>query len=110
MDQMGDTMKEKFDDFQIHKRISQTVRVQKVDEKNSAICIVFFFPSQVMVLKLLKIVHFLQICADPSKKSKSIKAIYLYPSERTHHALSENSMFYRGLNNSRELLYKSTVM
>ena len=68
--------------------------------KNRVICLVSFFPSWVMVLKLTKIVHFLQICADLSKKSKSIKAIYLYPPERPHHALSENSMFYRGLNNS----------
>ena len=61
-----------------------------------------------MTLKLPKIVYFLQICADLSKKSKSIKAIYLYPSERPylypserpHYVLSENSMFHRGLNNS----------
>ena len=45
-----------------------------------------------MVLKLPKIVNFLQICADIGKKSKSIKAIYLDPSERPHHALSENSV------------------
>ena len=80
--------------------ISQTVRAQKVDEKNGVICLVSFFPSWVMVLKLPKIVHFLQICADLSKKSKSIKAIYLYPSERPHHALSKNSMFYRSISNS----------
>ena len=48
-----------------------------------------------MVLKLPKIVHFLQICAD-RKKPKYIKAIYFYPSERLYHALSENSIFYRG--------------
>ena len=53
-----------------------------------------------MVLELSKIVHFLQICADLSKESKSIKVIFLYPSERPYHALSENSMFYRGLSNS----------
>ena len=53
-----------------------------------------------MVLKLSKIVPFLQICADLSKKSKSIKTVYLYPSVRPHLALSENSMFYRGLSNS----------
>ena len=46
-----------------------------------------------MTLKLPKIVHYLQICADLSKKPKSIKAIYFYPSERFHHALSENSIF-----------------
>ena len=98
--ELGDRMKTNFDIFQIQKRISQTVRSQKVDEKKGVICQVFFFSSWVMVLKLTKIVHFLQICADLSKKSKSIKAIYLYPSERPHHALSKNSMFYRGLSNS----------
>ena len=55
-----------------------------------------------MTLKLPKIVHFLQICADLSKKSIFIKTIYLYPSERPHHALSENSMLYRGLSNSSQ--------
>ena len=53
-----------------------------------------------MVVKLPKIVHFLQICADLGKKSKFIKTNYLYPSERPHYALSENSMFYRGLRNT----------
>ena len=57
-----------------------------------------------MVLELPKIVHSLQDCADLSKKSKSIKAIYLYPPEIPHHALSENNMFYRGLSkNSRDI-------
>ena len=46
-----------------------------------------------MVLKLPKILHFFQICADLSKKPKSIKVIYFYPSERPHRALSENSIF-----------------
>ena len=55
-----------------------------------------------MVLKLPKIVHFLQVCADLSKKSKSIKTMYLYPSERPHYALSENNIFYRGLANSSQ--------
>ena len=53
-----------------------------------------------MVLRLPKIIYFFQICADLSKKFKSIKAIYLPPSERPHHALPENINFYRGLNNS----------
>ena len=46
-----------------------------------------------MVLKLPKIVHFLQICANLNKKPKYIKAIYFYPFERPHQALSENSIF-----------------
>ena len=45
---------------------------------------------------------FLQICADLSKKSKSIKAIYLYPSERPRHALSEFSMLHSDLSNSSQ--------
>ena len=68
--------------------------------KKWGICIVPFFPSWVMVLKFPKIVQFLQICVDLSKNTKSIKAIYLYPSEGPHHALSESSMFYRGLSKS----------
>ena len=55
-----------------------------------------------MVLKLARIEHFLQICANLSKKPKSIKTIYFYPSERPHHALSENSIFYRVLSNNSQ--------
>ena len=47
-----------------------------------------------MVLKLSKKVHFLQFCADLSKKSKSIQAIYIYVSERSQYALSENGIVY----------------
>ena len=72
--------------------------------KKNGICLVLIFASSVMVLKLPKIVHFLQNCANLSKKSKSIEAIYLYPSERPHQALSEDSMFYRGLSNSSRIL------
>ena len=93
-------MKINFDIFQKQKWILQTVRPKKVDENNGVICLVSFFPSWVMVFKLPKIVYFLQICADLSKKSKSIKEIYIYPSERPHHALSKNSMFYGSLGNS----------
>ena len=56
MDQRGDPMKMNLDNFQIQKWISQTVRAQKVDEENGVICLVLFFPSWVMVLKLPKIV------------------------------------------------------
>ena len=52
------------------------------------------FPSWVMVLKLSKKVHVLQFCADFSKKSKSMKAIYIYASERPRYALSENDIIY----------------
>ena len=74
----------------------QTVKAEKVDEKNGIICLVFMFPSWVMVCKLSKKVHFLQICADFSKKSKFVKAIYIYASESSHFSLSENGMVHRG--------------
>ena len=38
--------------------------------------------------------HFLQYCADLRKKSKSFKAIYIYASERSRYALSENGIVY----------------
>ena len=44
-----------------------------------------------MVPKFSKKVHF---CVDLSKKSKSIKAIYIYASERPRYALSENGIVY----------------
>ena len=59
----------------------QTVRAEKVDDKNGVICLVSMLPSRVMVLKLSKKVYFLRFYADLSKKSKSIKAIYIYTSE-----------------------------
>ena len=90
-------MKKNFDYFQIQTLMLQTVRVEKVDGKNGVICLVSMFPSWIMVCKLSKKVQFLQFCADLSKKSKSVKAIYIYASESSHYTLSENGMVYRGL-------------
>ena len=87
-------MKMNFDYFQIQKWMLQTVRAEKVDDKKGVFCLVSMFPSWVMVCKLSKKVHFLQFCADLSKKSKSIKAIYIYASERSRYALSENGIVY----------------
>ena len=101
MDQREDTMKMNFDNFQIQKWISQTAAARKVDK---VICLISFFSSWVMILRLPKILHFLQVCADLSKKSKSIIAIYSYLYVRPRHALSENSMFYEVLKNcSRDI-------
>ena len=55
------------------------------------------FPSWVMVLKLTKKVRFLQFCADLSKKSKPIKVIYIYASERSCYELSENGIVYHAM-------------
>ena len=62
----------------------QTARAKKVDEKNEVICLVFMFPSWVVVLKFSKKVHFLQFSADLSKKPKSFKTIYICTSESFH--------------------------
>ena len=76
--------------------MSQTVRVEKEDAKNVVICLVSIFLSKVIVLKLSKKVHFMQFCADLSKRFKSLKAISIRASESSHHTLSENGMVYRG--------------
>ena len=64
-----------------------TVRAGKVDEENWVICLVSMI--HLIVLKLSKKVHLLQFHADRSKKCKSIKAIYIYASERSCYALLE---------------------
>ena len=97
MDQRGDQIKINFDYLQIKKWMLQTVRVEKVDEKIGVICLVSMFPSWVMVCKLSKNVNFLQFCADLSKKSKSVEAIYIYASESSYYSLSENALIYSGL-------------
>ena len=82
----------------------QTVRADEADEKNGVICLVSMFPSSVILCKLSKKVHFLQFCTDLRKKSKSVKAIYIYASESSHYILSENAMVYRGLSHrSRDI-------
>ena len=72
----------------------QTVRVEKECEKHEIICLVSMFPSSVMILKLCKKVHFFQFCPDFSMKSKYIKAISIYASERSRCVFSENGIAY----------------
>ena len=74
-------MKLNFDNFQMEKWVSETVRAQKSDEKNGVICQVFMCPFWVMALKLSKIVAFLHFFADLSKKSKTVIAVYVYALE-----------------------------
>ena len=66
---------------------------KKVDDKNEVICLVSMFLSWVMVLKLSKKGLFLQFCADLSKKSKAIKAIYIFASERSRYAFQKMVLF-----------------
>ena len=46
----------------------------------------------VVVYKLSKKVHFLQFCADLTKKCNSVEAIYIYTFESSHYTLAENAM------------------
>ena len=85
-------MKMNIEFFQIQKWILQTVTLGKVDEKNGVICLVSIFPSWVMVVKLSKKVHFCIFVLTSARKS--IKAIYIYASERSCYALSENGFVY----------------
>ena len=83
-------MKMIFEYFQIQKWMLQKVRVKKIDEKNGVFCLAFMFSSWVMVFESSRKMHFLQFFADLSRKTKSVKAIYIYASERSCYALSEN--------------------
>ena len=63
-------------------------------KKNGVIDLVSMFPSYVKVFKLSKKVHFLQFWTHLSKKSKSMKAIYIFASETSRYALLENGIVY----------------
>ena len=92
-----DQRKMNFDYFQMQKWMLQAARAEKLDEQNWVICLVSMFPSWIMVLKLSKNVHFLQFCADISKKPKSVKATDIYAPGICYDTFSENDMVYRGL-------------
>ena len=74
-------MKINFDNFQMKKWVSETVRAPKADEKNGVICLVFMSTFWVMLLKLSKIVSFLHFFVDFSNKSKTVIAVYVYAFE-----------------------------
>ena len=87
-----------FDNFQMQKWVSETIRARKASEKNGAICLVFMSASWVMVLKFSKTVSVLQIFADVSKKPKAVTAIYAYASERFRFAVLQNGTGYYVIN------------
>ena len=82
-----------FEYFQIQKWMLQRIKAKNIDEENGIICLVPCVTSWVMVLKLSRKVHFWQFCADLNKKSKSLKAIYVYASKSFRYALSEMVLF-----------------
>ena len=65
-------MKMNFDISKYKNECYKQLERKKLDEKNGFFCLVSIFPSRVMVLKLSEKVHFLQFCADLSKKAKSV--------------------------------------
>ena len=71
-------MKVNFDYFQIQKWMLQTVRAEKVYEKNGVICLVSMSP----------------FCLALSKKSRFIKVVYIFASEVSCYGLSENGIVY----------------
>ena len=72
----------------------QTIKAEKGDGKNGVICLGSIFISTVMILKLSKNMHFLQFCANLSKKPQYTKATYIFASESTRCALSKNGIVY----------------
>ena len=72
----------------------QTVRAEKVDEKMESFVLFLCFLPELKSFSCPKNMHFLQFCADLIEKSKSIKAVYIYASERSGNTLSENSIAY----------------
>ena len=59
-----------------------------------------WFLSELWSLNGPKKNKFLQFSADLSKKPKSVKVIYIYPSESSHYTLLENDVVYRSLSHS----------
>ena len=80
--------------FQIQKWMLQAGRAEKKDEKNGAICVVFRFPSWVRSWNCRKKCIFSILCWPQQKKYKYVKAIYIYASETSRYALSENVVVY----------------
>ena len=86
MDQRGDHMKMNLEYFQIQKWILQTVRAEKVDEKNRVICLISVFPSWVTVLKLPKKVHFCNFLLTSARNISLLKQFtYMHQKDLVTH-------------------------
>ena len=71
-----------------------TNRSEKVDEKMGSFVQFPCSHPELWSINSLKKCIFLQFCADISKKSRSIKAIYTYASGRSGYAISQNSIVF----------------
>ena len=72
-------MKMNFDNFQMQNWVPKQLGLQRQMKKIGVICLVFMSPSWVMILKLWKIISFLQFFGDASKKSKAVIVMYMHP-------------------------------
>ena len=63
-------------------------RARRVDEKNGVICLVIMFTPGVVVIKMLKMAHFMYFLLMPAKNQRK----YLRASEGSYLAFSENTM------------------
>ena len=77
----------------IQKWILQTLRSEKVDEKNGVICLVSMFPSWVMVVKLFKKVIFCNFVLTSTRNLNLFKQ-FTYMHLKGLVTLSENSIVY----------------
>ena len=72
----------------------QADRAEKVDEKRGHLCsfhVPFLSYDPLIVEKKM---HFFKFVLISAKKSKYLKAIYIYASERSRYTLSENVIIY----------------
>ena len=72
----------------------KTVRAEKVNKKMG---LLVHFPCllpDLWSIKLSKKVHFLKFCADLSKKSQSLKVIYIHAAKRSCCTITENGIVY----------------
>ena len=95
MDQRGDHMKINFEYFQTQKWILQTVRSQKVHEKNGVICLVSILPSWVMVLKLSKKCIFCNFMLTSARNLSLLKQFTYIHLKRLVTHLQEMILFIR---------------
>ena len=89
MDQRGNHMKMNFKfRNECYKQVSVKKQMKKLGPFLQFLCSL----PELCSLNYQK--SFWQFCAELSKKSKSIKAIYIYASEGSRNALSENCIVY----------------
>ena len=83
-------MKKKLNIFKFGIECYKQVEQKKKMKKNGVICVVFMFPSSIMILKLLKKAHLFNFVLTWANKFKYAKASYIYGSETSRYTLSEN--------------------